>query len=571
MNKPIWRFFRRFILPRRKLGAILLFSTFLSTILNFPVPLLIRHIIDEIIPHAHLGDLAWVGAVLVILVALQGIFAYLEQYLAVIARESLLIDVQMELTRHVLNLPQGFFHAQQVGYLIARVRSDPEVAKEFFIALVDLANYALFLLIGLALLFYLDWRLALIAVSVLPLLALASMRLNTRMQLLCQEVQEGDALVSQELGEGFSAAQTVKLFGLAGWIKEKIIGVIEQLKRANVRTNTVGAIAGGVLTFITAVGPVLLIWMGAYRVIAGDLTLGTVIAFMALLAYLYGPAQAIITTNLGVQRAKVAASRIFEILDEQGEPVDGIPLAVSAGQVEIEQVSFAYPTGPVVLKNLSLTIEPGMRVAVVGHTGSGKSTLFSLLTRLYDPAAGTIGIDGQEIRHVSLASLRRQVLLITQDLFLFSGSIMENLRCGNQKVSDDEIRRIAIAVGAHEFIMELSAGYDTIIGERGAKLSGGQKQLIVLTRALLHRPQILLLDEATSALDSETETTVFIALAELMQGKTVIIAAHRLATVRSADLIVVFKEGELVEQGTHQELIASGGEYRAIFDEQLAT
>jgi len=235
----------------------------------------------------------------------------------------------------------------------------------------------------------------------------------------------------------------------------------------------------------------------------------------------------------------------------------------------VEGVSFAYPNGALALKNVSLRVEGGTKVALVGQTGSGKSTLLALFVRLFTDYSGTIRIDGRDIREVDLSSLRRQVVLVSQDVFLFSGTVMDNLRCGDSMISEEEILEVTKALGAHEFILALPNGYETQIGERGVKLSGGQKQLLALARAVLRRPRILLLDEATSAMDSDTEARVWQALDSLLPGCTVILAAHRLATVQSADRIFVLKEGRLVEEGTHEELVRKGGEYSSIFEEQL--
>ncbi|MCD5407729.1 ABC transporter ATP-binding protein/permease [Candidatus Bipolaricaulota bacterium] len=571
MKSPIRRFLTRFILPRWKLGLALVTAMLGSMALTFPIPLLFRKIVDEFIPQGRFGELSLIGAALVTLVGIRGLLFYLRQYLTVVSEETLVQDVQNTLLRHIMLLPPAFFKDREVGYLMARIRSDPAVAKGFFLGTLSIITNAIFLVTGAGILFWLDWRLAFVAVAILPVLALASRRLNMRMQALCQGIQEGDALVSRELGEALSSVLTTKLLGLAKWVEGKVAKAIECLKWANISTNTVGAIASGVLTFIVEAGPVLLLWLGAYRIMQGGLSLGTVIAFTSLITYLYGPTQSLITTNLNLQRARVAARRIFELLDEQPELSGGSPLHIPSGEVRVNGVTFVYPNGTVALRGVSLAMAPGIKVALVGRTGSGKSTLLSLLVRLHDPTEGTIYIDGQEVREVDLASLRRQVVLVTQEVFLFSATVLDNLRGGDPNISDEEILKVTRALGAHEFIEGLSSGYDTVIGERGGKLSGGQRQLLALCRAVLRKPKILLLDEATSAMDSETEGKVWQSLNELLPNTTLIVAAHRLTTVKSADWIFVLKEGRLVEEGTHGDLIAQGGEYQCIFQEQLAT
>lgn len=570
MRSPVLRFFKRFVLPRWKLELYLLCTMLISNALALPVPVLFRHVIDVLIPRGRFRELWFFALGLVLIVALRGLFSFLEQYLKVISEETLVVDVEKALVQHLLRLPASFLQNREVGYLMARVRSDPQVAKAFFLGVLTILSNALFLAAATGILVWLDWKLALVAMTILPALAFSSRFLNRRLQILSRTIQEGDALVSKELGEGLSSSLTTKLLGLFCWVEGKIGQALDRLKAANVWTNTVGAMAGGVLTFIVELGPILFLCLGAWYIMKGILSLGTVIAFVSFIGYLYGPVQSIILTNLGLQRARVAASRIFEILDEAPERSGKRALAVHSGRVKVERVSFTYPNGTVALRSLSFEVKPGSWVALVGRVGSGKSTLLSLLARLYEPQEGKIYIDGQDLQEANLSSLREQIVLMTQDVFLFSTTVMENLRCGDPSIPEAEVFRVTQALGAHDFIVELPNGYETEIGERGAKLSGGQKQLLALARAVLRRPKILLLDEATSAMDSETETKALRALRELMRGKTVIMAAHRLSTTQFADQVFVLRDGQLVESGTHAELVEKGGEYRAIFEEQMA-
>ncbi len=569
MKDSLARFFARFILPRWGQGLTLLGLMVASTAVTFPIPLVVRQIIDRVIPQGRVDLLAGWGAGLVFLVALQAGLAYATQHRTVVMQERLLLDVQMALLDHVLQLPHAFFQERQVGYLMARIRSDPAVAKDFLYGALNLASDALFLAVGAGLLLYLDWRMALLALAILPALALASKRLNTRMGEFCRDIQEGDARVSQELGEGLTAALTARLFGLRSWIADRVSAALTFLQEANVRTNTFAAAAGGVLTFITGVGPMLLVVIGGYGVIRGQLTLGTVIAFMTLLSYLYRPTQSLITTRLNLERAKVAAERVLELLDEEPEDDRGISLPAPAGRVEVTDLSFAYPNGKTALRDVALRVEPAEWVALVGHTGSGKSTLLSLLVRLFPIPEGTIWVDGQDVAQLSLSSLRREVLLLSQDVFLFSGTVLENVRLARARVPDEEAIAVAQALGADGFIRGLPDGYRTLVGERGAKLSGGQRQLIALARAALRRPKVLLLDEATSALDSESEARVLQALRTLLPTTTVILAAHRLSTVCAADRIVVLKDGRVAQEGRHDELSTAPGEYRELCAKQL--
>lgn len=474
-------------------------------------------------------------------------------------------DVENTLVRHLLTLPPPFFQEREVGYLMARVRSDPTVAKAFFLRALDLFNNAVFPSAGAGLLFWLDWKLALVAAAVLPALALSSRALNRRLQVLSQGIQEGDARLSKELGEGSPPPSRLSSSGFPLGRRGRSPRPSTVSRRQTFgRTRSVPWRGGARLHCWGGAGVPPLPW----HIMRGDLSLGTVTAFIIFISYLYGPAQSIITTNLGLQRARVAASRILEILDEAPEPSGKAALTIHSGRLDVEGVSFTYPNATVALRALSLSVEPGTWVALVGRTGSGKSTLLSLLVGLYEPSQGTICIDGQDLQEVDLASLREQVLLVTRDVFLFSTMVMENLQCGDPAISE-EVSRVTQALGAHGFIAGLPRGYETLIGERGVKLSGGQKQLLALARAVLRRPKISLSDEATSAMDSETEARALRALVELRRGKPVIVAAHRLATVQSAGRLFILKDRQVAETGTHADLIHRSGEYRAIFEEQL--
>ncbi|MFN3346679.1 MAG: ABC transporter ATP-binding protein [Candidatus Bipolaricaulaceae bacterium] len=444
------------------------------------------------------------------------------------------------------------------------------MAKDFFFGLIDILQNSAFLLAGVAILFWLDWRLALAALALLPALAVVSKHMNTRMALLCRDIQEGEARASQELGEALSGALHARLLGIHAWLMARISHALDLVRGARVCTNVYGAKAGGALTFVTSFGPVLFLVLGAYFVLRGKTTLGTLVAFMTFLRFLFGPTQRLILTRLNLERSKVAAARVFELLDLPPEPEGGASLSIFRPALAVRDVSFTYPNGKEALHRVSLEVEAGEWVALAGAVGSGKSTLLALIVRLFPHEQGQILLDGKEVQEFSLPELRQVVLLVPQENFLFSGSVWENLALGDAQVSEEEVRRVCRALGAEEFLRELPEGLHTRVGERGAKLSGGQRQLLALVRAVLRRPKVLLLDEATSAMDAEAEARVFAGLRELLPETTVILAAHRLSTVRAADRIFVLREGRVVRAGRYEELVQEPGEFRELFAQQLA-
>lgn len=424
MNSPLFRFFFKFIFPRWPLVLGVIFAGLGMSAASIPFPIVLRKVIDEVVPQGDWAKLIVYGLVLAGLVTAEGLLSFLAQALKVRGGEAILYDAERTLASHVLKLPHRFFQENTAGYLIGRVRSDPEVAKDFFFGLVDFFQNLVFLLAGLAILLWLEWRLAILALAILPLLAAISKHMNTRMGMLCKDIQEGEANVAKELGEAFSGALHARLLGAHKWLMTRISRALELLRLARVRTNVYGAKAGGALTFVTSLGPVLFLVFGTFLVLRGSVTLGTVIAFLTFLPYLYRPTQSLILTRLNFERSKVAAARVFELLDLPPEPEDGGFLSIAHPTLIVENVSFAYDGTKNVLHDVSFWTRPGEWVALAGAVGSGKSTLLALVVRLFPFEHGRILLDGKDVREIALPELRRRVLLVPQETFLFSGTVL---------------------------------------------------------------------------------------------------------------------------------------------------
>lgn len=570
MKSPLVRFFSLFVLPHWPLALGVILAGLGASAATLPFPILLRQVIDTVVPKGAGNALLFYGLVLLGLVLVESLLTYLAQALTVRGGEAVVYDAQRALASHVLSLPHHFFQEHTTGYLLQRIRGDTAVAKDFFFNLIDMAQNLVFLLAGVVILFWLDWRLALAAMALLPSLGLVSKRMNAKMALLSRDIQEGEAKASQELGEALSGALHTRLLGIHTWLMARISSALDFVRQARTRTNVYGAKAGGALTFATSLGPVIFLVLGAHLVLQGKTTLGTLVAFMTFLRFLYGPTQQLILTRLNLERSKVAAARVCELLDHAPESRGGKPLSCPHPSLMVKDVSFTYPNGRKALHKVSMEARPGEWVALAGAVGSGKSTLLALIVRLFPFEEGQILLDGQDVRELSLSELRSAVLLVPQEGFLFSGSIWENLVLGDERISEEEVWRVCRALGIEEFLRELSEGIHAVVGERGTKLSGGQRQLLALARAVLRRPKVLLLDEATSAMDAEAEARAFAALRELLPESTVILAAHRLSTVLAAERIFVLREGRVVQAGRYEELLQVPGEFHELFSQQLA-
>ncbi|HVH08230.1 MAG TPA: ABC transporter ATP-binding protein [Gemmatimonadales bacterium] len=487
--------------------------------------------------------------------------------------QRVVFGLRRDLFAHMQRLSLRFHDRQRTGDLITRLTSDIQALREVVSSGSILLVSNGCLLVGMvALMVWLNWRFALAALAVAPLLFWTVLRYTGRIKAAARDARASDGLLASIAQETLASIRIVQ--GLAQ--EDQQIERFQVQNLGSLRAYREGiryqARVAPQVDFLAALGLAIVMWYGAKQVLAGALTTGDVVVFFAYVTNLYSPMKALSRLSSSFARAGVGVERIAEVMRVRSEVVEvrnARPASRLAGRIEFHDVSFEYAPGQPVLSRINLLVEPGTTVAIVGATGAGKSTLVSLVPRLYDPAAGSVCIDGEDIRRYTVQSLRDQISLVLQDSLLFSGTIRENIAFGRPDASDDDICRAARVANADEFIVQLPEGYDTIVAERGSTLSGGQKQRIAIARAVLRDAPILILDEPTSGLDAAAERTVLAALQVAAAGRTTLTVAHRLKTVRFADRIIVLDRGQIVETGTHAELLGRRGRYASLVDLQL--
>ena len=482
-------------------------------------------------------------------------------------------DLQRQVFAHVIRLDLAFFHRTPTGRLIANLTNDANLVRQATSqTLTGLVKEALSVIGLVALMFYQDWRLALIVFFVFPVAYWPIARLGRRMRRVVVDTQAEIGDFSSLLTETFQGARHVKAYGMESYESERARSIIERIFGLYMKAARTRALASPIMEALGGIAIALVIFYGGGQVVAGEQEPGAFFAFVTALLLAYRPLKSIANLNTVMQEGLGAAQRVFAVLDERAEIVeaaDAVPLAVSEGAVRFEAVRFSYGEDAAVLDGIDLAVPGGQTVALVGPSGAGKSTLLNLVARFFDVDGGAVTIDGQDLRIVTLASLRGAIALVSQEITLFNDTIRANIAYGASGEADDgAIEAAARAAAAHDFIEALPAGYDTVVGEHGVKLSGGQRQRVAIARAMLKDAPILLLDEATASLDVESERQVQDALERLQQGRTTVVVAHRLSTIRDADLICVIDAGRLVEQGRHDALYAQGGLYARLYDLQ---
>ena len=482
-------------------------------------------------------------------------------------------DLRRALYSHIQQLSLSFHDQKRTGDLISRVTSDIDAIQTFIASGLLNSLLNVLTLVGMiGVMFYLNWRFTLIALAIAPVLALVVYRFTRRIKAASREVREKEGEIVSVIQEVLSAIRVVKAFAREEFEQRRLEeqsleGVELALRARNLKAKLVPLVE-----MIIAVGTCLVLWFGTRMVIAGSLSAGSLILFVMYLGKMYKPMQELSKMADAYAKASVGYERICEVLETESGVAD-LPKARNVsrlkGRIELDHVSFAYEQSTPVLQDVSLTIEPGQVAALVGPTGAGKSTIISLIPRFYDPDSGAVKIDGRDIRQFRLKSLRRHMSFVLQETVLFHAPVWHNIAYGKPEATRKEILRAAELANATEFIEKLPQGYDTMLGERGVTLSGGQRQRIAIARAIVRDTPILILDEPTSGLDAASEKAVFEALERLIKNKTAIVIAHRLSTVRAADIVFVVQNGRIVEQGTHAELLRAGGLYSELDEIQF--
>jgi len=533
---------------------------------------LIRNVIDVVLP---LGEgLSAVALGLVGLYLIKGLGSYFSGYLMEDVGQRVVTDLRDQLYGHILGQSASFFARNTTGQLLSRVANDvAQVQRVVTETASDLLRESLGLVGYVVILFYIDWRLALVCLTGAPIILYPLVRLGQRVRRTAHRSQEAQELMTHVGAETFSAHRIVKAFGAEERETKRFRETLNYLYRTNMRVVRALSLMPPFMELLGGVGMAAALWYGSKEIATGHLTTGQFTSFLAALLMMYTPAKKLSRVNANVQQAVAAGERIFEMLDthtEVAESPTAVPLPPFTSSIEFRNVSFAYDDAHrPILRNVGFKVSAGQMVAIVGRSGAGKTTLVNLIPRFYDVSAGTIQIDGRDIRDVGLRSLRAQIGIVTQETVLFDDTIANNIAYGGLKADAAQIEAAARAAHAHDFVATLPEGYATKIGERGQKLSGGQRQRLAIARALLKNAPILILDEATSALDTEAELLVQDALSTLMLNRTSFVIAHRLSTIMRADAIIVLERGRIVETGHHDELLAREGIYASLYKMQM--
>jgi subfamily B ATP-binding cassette protein MsbA len=524
---------------------------------------------DTITVRRDLGGMTTAIGVFLTLVTAQGILSMGHSYLTAQVSQRLMADFRTHVFAHLQGLSLGFFTRRRTGELLSRLMNDVGVIQSTVTETpIDSAKQAVTFIGGVAFLLVMNWRLCLLILVLLPVLVLVARFFGRKLKALSTAIQDQAASTTTLAEEVLSGIRVVKSFVQTSREKTRFSTQVNQTLRITLQRAAVLAIFVPIITLLTFAAAAAVLWYGGKQVIEGSVSPGDLFAFVLFAGILIGPFGSAARVFAQIKEAQGAMHRVFEILDTQPEISDcpeAIDIPPINGQVQLSHVGFAYDPRLPVLSDVSFQVQPGEVVAIVGPTGSGKTTLVNLLHRFYDPTEGVLTIDGYDLRTVRLESLYREIALVPQETILFGGTILDNIRYGRANATDEEVFVASRVANAHGFITSLPDGYHTIVGEKGVNLSGGQRQRLAIARAVLKNPRILLLDEATSALDSESERVVQDALERLMAGRTTFVVAHRLTTIQRADRILVLNKGRIVEQGTHATLMERKGLYRYLY------
>ena len=531
--------------------------------------------LERIIPTSGLAAWKTISILLLSFSLAKGVAEYFSTYLMARIGQSAVLKLRQDLYRHVLSQSASFFERHRTNYLVSRlVSSAAAIEASVASTLRDMLRESFTLIAFLGASFFYSWRLTLGSLLLAPVVAILTARFGTRLRNLARDSFEGSKELTDTAQEALSNQSIVKAYRSEEREAERFTTVAKRIVRANLRTARISGFAPPVIEMLGMVFVVFLLYFGQREILSGRMNAAQVLAFLFFLFRSYDPMRKLSRLQNNMEQALAAAQHVWEVMDEHveiPEKVDAIELQPLRTGVELRDVSFGYANeGRPVLRNVSLKVAAGTMVALVGESGGGKSTLTKLLPRFHDPISGAVLWDGVDLRDVRLASLRRQIALVTQETVLFNDTVLHNISYGKPEATQAEVEAAAKIAFAHDFIMELPLGYQTIVGERGVFLSGGQRQRLAIARSLLVDAPLLILDEATSALDAESERFVQRAIANLVRNRTTIVIAHRLSTVRRADTIVVMEAGRIIETGNHEELLARGGQYRKLYELQFA-
>ncbi len=562
--KPLWL----------QLSLAIIFMIIFS-LLTSAIAFLVKPALDDIFLQQDATMLKLLPLGLILIFAVKGVSNYFQSYFIGFVGNRIVTDIREEVFNHIQGLSLSFFNSIPSGALTSRVIYDIGMIQRSVSSVIAGLLKEVITALGLiGVLFYRDWQLAIIALVILPLLFFPIIKYSRKLRRFSKKGQSQVAEISSFLQESFTGIRIIKAFLMENFNRREFFRVNEKLFTIRIKRLRVKSLTAPISETFGGIAAAAVIWYGGSQVINGQSTPGNFFSFMTALFMLYGPIRSLNRSNNQVQEALAAGTRVFELLDTEAEIKDlddAVTLPGFNNSIHYDAVDFSYNQEEEILKKVSLTIRKGETVAIVGRSGSGKTTLVNLLPRFYDVTSGKISIDDYDIRTISQRSLRQQIAIVSQQTILFNDTIRVNISYGRSDVSDDDLFAAAKSANAHNFIKNLPEGYDTIVGENGIRLSGGQQQRLSIARALLKNSPILILDEATSSLDTESEREVQEAITRLMQDRTTLVIAHRLSTITNADRIVTMSNGQIVEVGTHAELLLKDGEYANLYKLQFSS